>query len=117
MKFSAQLFTILILALLLELIFPWWTIAIAGFIGGLMFNTRGNFAAGFLAIAILWTAQALIVQSSAAAPLAERVAAILMVKKVEFLFLLTAVIGGLVGGFAAMSGSALRKKKKKTYYY
>ena len=117
MKFFAQVFTILILALLLELIFPWWTIAIAGFIGGLAFNTRGNFVAGFLAIAILWTVQALIIQSTAAAPLAERVAAILMVKEVYLLLIIMAVLGGLVGGFATMCGSALRSKKKKTYYY
>jgi hypothetical protein len=116
MKFVLQVVTILILALVLELLFPWWTIAIAGFVGGAVFNTRSNFGAGFLAIAILWTAQALIIESTAAAPLAERVAAIFNLNKV-LLFLVTALIGGLVGGFAAMAGSALQKKRKKSYYY
>ena len=117
MKFFGQVFAILILALLLELVFPWWTIAIAGFIGGIALTTRANFAAGFLAIAILWTAHALIIQSSAAAPLAQRVAAILMIKEVYLLIIIMALLGGLVGGFSAMAGSALRGKKKKTYYY
>ena len=33
------------------------------------------------------------------------------------LYLVTAVIGGLVGGFAAMAGGALNKKKKRSKYY
>jgi hypothetical protein len=32
------------------------------------------------------------------------------------LFLVMAVIGGLVGGFAAMTGSALQGNKRKNYY-
>lgn len=116
MKFLLQLIAIMILAYILELMFPWWTIAIAAFIAGAAFNTRANFAAGFLGIALLWTLKALLIESSAAAPLTERVAAVFFLSK-PLLFLVTALIGGLVAGFAAMAGSALRKKKKKSYYY
>ena len=118
MKFLLQVIVIVALAFVLELLFPWWTIAIAAFAGGLIFNTRANFAAGFFAIALLWTVKALLIESAAAAPLAERVAGILPLKSNKvLLFAFTAVIGGLVGGFAAMAGSALRKRKKKSYYY
>lgn len=116
MKFLIQVVLILVLAYILELMFPWWTIAIAAFIGGLIFNTRANFVAGFLGIALLWTLKALLIESSAAAPLAERVAAVFSLSK-PLLFVVTATLGGLVGGFAAMMGSALRKRKKKSYYY
>ncbi len=115
MKTAIQIISILIIAFILELFLPWWTIAIAAFIGGLVFNTRVNFLSGFLAIAFLWTFKALLTENAAAAPLTDRVATIFSLSK-PLLFLLTAVIGGLVGGFAAMAGSALNKKKIKGYY-
>jgi hypothetical protein len=116
MKFFIQVVSILIIGFILEVFFPWWTIAIAAFIGGVAFNTRANFGAGFLAIVILWMAKALMIENAAAAPLADRVAAIFMLNK-PLLFVVTAVIGGLVGGFAAMTGSALHKGRKKNSYY
>jgi hypothetical protein len=116
MKFLLQVATILLLSFVLELMLPWWTIAIAAFIGGAVFNTRSNFAAGFIAIALLWIIHALIIDSSAAAPLAERVAGVFKLSK-PLLIVVTGLIGGLVGGFAAMAGSALQKKRKKAYYY
>ena len=115
MKFLLQILFIIVLGYILELFFPWWTIAIAAFVGGIVFNTRANFAAGFLAIALLWTLKALLIEYSAAAPLTDRVAMIFSLSK-PLLFIVVAVIGGLVGGFAAMTGSALHKKKKSSYY-
>jgi hypothetical protein len=116
MKFFLQLLFIFILGYILELFFPWWTIAIAAFLGGLVFDTRSNFGGGFLAIALLWTTKALLIDNVAAAPLADRVATIFSLSK-PLLFVVTAIIGGLVGGFAAMTGSALNKRKKKNSYY
>jgi hypothetical protein len=115
MKFLIQLVAILVVAFLLELFLPWWSIAIAAFAGGLVFNTRSNFGAGFFAIALLWTLKALFIEMSAATTLTDRVAAIFMVNK-PMLFVVTAVFGGLVSGFAAMAGSALNKKRKTGYY-
>jgi hypothetical protein len=116
MKFLIQLIFILFFGFILELFLPWWSIAVAAFAGGMLFNTRANFGAGFLAIALLWTLRALLIESSAAAPLTDRVAAIFMTTK-PVLFIITAMIGGLVGGFAAMTGSALHKSKKRGSYY
>jgi hypothetical protein len=116
MKFFLQLIFIVVLGYVLELFFPWWTIAIAAFLGGLLFDSRSNFGAGFLAIALLWTLKALLIENTAAAPLADRVATIFSLSK-PFLFVVTASIGGLVGGFASMTGSALNKGKKKNSYY
>ncbi len=115
MKFAIQLIFIILVAFVLELFLPWWSVAIASFAGGMLFNTRFNFGAGSLAIAILWTIKALMIDSSAAAPLAERVATIFTISK-PILFLVMAILGGLVGGFAAMTGSALNKSKRRTYY-
>jgi phosphotransferase system glucose/maltose/N-acetylglucosamine-specific IIC component len=116
MKFIIQLLSIMLVAFVFELFLPWWSIAIAAFIGGAVFNTRANFGAGFLAIALLWTLKALIINVSAAAPLTDRVAAIFNLST-PLLFVVTAIIGGLVGGFAAMTGSALNKGKRRGSYY
>jgi hypothetical protein len=115
MKFTIQIIFILFLAYILELFLPWWSIAIAAFAGGIIFSNNANFAAGFIAIALLWTVKALLIESNAAANLTEKVASIFMLSK-PLLFLVMAILGGLVGGFAAMTGSALQGKKKKSYY-
>jgi hypothetical protein len=114
MKFLIQLIAIIATAFVLELFLPWWCIAVAAFLIGYLLKSNANFLAGLLGIALLWAMKAWMLDASAAAPLAERVAAIFSLNK-NTLLLVTAVIGGLVGGFAAMSGAAL-KKDKRSYY-
>jgi hypothetical protein len=115
MRFILQLLVIVILSSVFELFLPWWTIAIAAFIGGYFFTTRMNFLCGFVSIALLWTITSIIIDLSAAAPLTERVAKIFSLNK-PLLFVVTAVIGGLVGGFAAMAGAALRRPRRTANY-
>jgi hypothetical protein len=115
-RFAIQVLIIIILASILELVLPWWSIAIAGFTGGLVFRSSFNFIAGFLGIGILWLITSLYIDFAAIVPLTNRVADIFMMNKVA-LFALTALLGGLVGGFAAMAGSALRKDKRRMKYY
>jgi hypothetical protein len=116
MKFGLQILATMILGYALAIFFPWWTVAIAAFLCGLIFNTKANFAAGFLGVALLWLLKAWLIDSTAAAPLSERVAAIMGFSK-PILFVVTAFIGGLVGGFAAMTGSALNKPRRRGTYY
>jgi hypothetical protein len=116
MKFIVQLLVIAILAYVFELFLPWWSIAVAAFIGGLAFNTRVDFFAGFFGIGMLWLIVILLIESTAAAPLTERVATIFSVSK-PVLIIITVSLGGLVGGFAAMTGAALRKDKRRRLYY
>jgi len=108
MKFIIQFIAIALAAFLLELFMPWWCIAIAATAGGYALKSKANFLAGLLAIALLWLLKAWLLDASSAAPLAERVAAIFSLNK-SLLMLATALIGGLVGGFAAMAGGALKK--------
>ena len=115
-RFFIQIIIIVILASVMELLLPWWSIAIAAFVGGYLFRTEANFIAGFLSIALLWLIHSVIIDISASTQLTEKVAAIFMMPKAA-LFSLTAVIGGLVGGFAAMAGSALRKERRRMKYY
>lgn len=116
MKFLIQLIAISIGGFILELFMPWWCIAIAAFAAGFALKSKVNFLAGFLGIALLWLIKAWALDATASAPLADRVAAIFSLNK-PLLMLVTAFIGGLVGGFAAMSGAALKKEKRSDYYH
>jgi len=116
MKFVLQFIAIAIGAFVLELFLPWWSIAIVAFAFGYLLKSKQNFLAGFLALALLWGAYAFFIDARGAAPLAERVAGIFTINK-TLLFFITAFIGGIVAGFAALSGSLLKRSKRKSLYY
>lgn len=116
MKFLFQLLFIAIGSFVIQLFLPWWSIAIIAFAAGYLIKSSQNFLAGFLGIALLWALYALWLDQNGAAPLADRVAGILSISK-PLLFVLTALIGGLVAGFACLSGSILKKDKRKSLYY
>ena len=109
MKFLIQFVAILFSAHLLALFMPWYSIAIAAFVMGFLLKSNTNFLAGFSAIAVLWIFNAFLINTASSSDLTERVAKLLMVKYEIVLFVVMAVIGGLVGGFAALTGSLLRK--------
>lgn len=110
MRVPVQILVIIILGFFLELFLPWWSVAIAAFLGGVLINTRSNFVAGFLAVGLLWIGKALISDLSTDSGLADRVARIFMLHNKAILLLVIFILSGLVGGFAAMSGGALRKE-------
>ena len=113
MRFPIQVLIIIVVGFFMELFFPWWSVAIAAFAGGLLVNTRMNFAAGFLGIGLLWLMKALIADLSANSDLADRVARIFMLYNKALLLLVTFVLGGLVGGLASMTGGALRDRSER----
>lgn len=115
MKFIFQLFGIAILAHMFGIFLPWYSIAIAAFVVGYALKSKANFLAGFLGIALLWGGKAWLMDSAANTDLTQRVAHIFTLKQKELLFLVMAVIGGLIGGFAALTGSLLKGKTKSHY--
>lgn len=116
MKFVLQLLAIGLGSLLAQLFLPWWSIAPVAFVFGYALKSSQNFLAGFLAVALLWSGYAYMLDAGGAAPLAEGVAAIIKVSK-PALFGITALVGGLVGGFAATTGALLKSEKRKNPYY
>ena len=110
MKFLIQVILIIVIAWIAELFFPWWSVAPAAALVGFLYKSKANFLAGFIAIALLWLIMALVIDMNAAVPLAEKIAKILMVNSKVLLLLITATLGGLVGGFGALTGSLLRGK-------
>ncbi|MEJ0030726.1 MAG: hypothetical protein WDO15_10310 [Bacteroidota bacterium] len=115
MKFILQVIAVLLISWLLQSFLPWWLMAVGAFVIGVLFRQSGlmSFLAGLLGVGLLWFAMAYI--SSGGSDLAERVAAILPTKTVGVLLIVTALIGGLVGGFASMTGGLITYKKKARY--
>lgn len=116
MKFSVQVLVILVLGFLLGHYVAWWGVAIAAFLGGVFVRNRVSFLGGFLGIGILWFASALWITGSAATDYVSEVAAILQAST-TIILLATGLIGGLVGGLAALAGSLLRTPRKSSNPY
>ncbi len=109
--FSAYVLTIL-LSFAGGLFFPWWIIAVAAFIVSAIIPLRPlvAYATGFLALSSLWGGMALFIDVQNNHVLASRIAAVLPLGGSPALLIsLTAFVGALVGGFAALSGSLFRK--------
>ncbi len=111
MRFLVAVIFTAILAFIVGLWLDWWSIALAAFIVGLMvFQSAGKaFAGGFLGVFIFWGALSWWIDSENKGILAKKIAAILPLSgNPVLLILVTALLGALVAGVAAISGSFLR---------
>ncbi len=107
-----MLFFLLILtSFLLNMVLPWWSIAIPGLILGYQFHPDSGkaFGTGFLALFVLWTIQALYVHISNDGILSTRVAEMLSVNSPWVVILITGILGGLVSGLSTLTGSLIKK--------
>lgn len=80
--------------------------AIGAFLVGFVFSNTGfkSFLSGFIAIGLLWLGLALYVDNATHSILTEKISQLFPLD----LFVLTSLVGGLVGGFASMTGSLLK---------
>ncbi len=95
---------------------PWWSIAIVAFSVALLVRQTIGLAylAGFTAICFLWGGLALFIHIRNKGLLTQKIAQIFPLNGNSFYLLsLTALVGGLVAGFAAMSGSSLRPAQRR----
>ena len=100
-----------VLAYVLQTILPWWSVVIASFAISFFISTKGlsSFLSGFLGIGILWFALATIIDYQTDSILTDRVAGIFSLPASQLLILITSIIGGLAGGFGALTGSYFRR--------
>lgn len=112
MRFLVALLLTALLAFIASLYFEWWVIAIAAFIVGVMVLQKAwkAFLAGFAAIFLLWASLAKWMDNANESILSQKIASLLGLDGNSILLILiTGLVGGLVGGFAALSGSYIRK--------
>ena len=103
---------ILILSFLGSFFLPWWFVAIVAFVTAFFIGkTPGrSFWSGFGAVFIVWAVLALFKTIPNNNILASRVVQLFPIPHYWLLLLMiTALIGGLVGGMAALSGMLTKK--------
>jgi hypothetical protein len=105
-----------LLAFAAGLFFQWWVLAITSFIVGVLIHQRAfiAFLSGFLGVAALWGGLAFWMDLQNQHILATKIASVLpLAGSPVYLIGVTALVGGLVSGFAAMTGSYLRVARRR----
>jgi len=98
------IFTI-ILAYVLSLYLPWWSVMIATLISGFLIPLKkvAVFFVPFMAVALLWIVQSYILSSANDFTLAKKIATLLMLKgNSTLLLLVTGIVGGLAAGISGI---------------
>jgi hypothetical protein len=109
-KVLVKIIFIAALAYLLQNVFAWWVTVLAAAMINFIIYSKGpsSFISGFLGIGFLWFFTALLTDINTDSVLTEKVAAIFSLPNATLLVVVTAIIGGIAGGFGGLSGSTLR---------
>jgi hypothetical protein len=105
---------IVLLSFIAGLYGPWWGFALAAFLVSALIPQRPGiaFLSGFLALFLLWGLLAWKIDAANGSILSRKVAQILPLSGSPLLLILvTAFVGALVGGGAALSASYLKKPR------
>ena len=97
----------------------WWFFAVVAFLVAALIHQKGfkAFFAGFLALFILWFVLAFWMDLVNEGVLSVKIATLLPLGGSKWLLMIiTAFIGGLIAGFAALSGSYLRSSNPKKQF-
>lgn len=114
MKKLLSLVLIMILGFLLTSFGPWYLIALAGLLGGLILrNQWSGLLIGFLGGFSLWSIQIGFLTSFSESDLPARIAQLFTLPNDTVLILVSALVGGLVAGFGAATGGSLGKLLKQ----
>lgn len=116
MKFFISFILTILLSFALCLFLPWWSIAIAAFaVAALIPQKPGKaFLTGFGALVLLWGGLSFWISQHNDHILAHKVSQLILQIDNPFLLItITAAIGALIAGFAAMAGSYLRSSTSK----
>jgi hypothetical protein len=114
MKFIASVLLTALLSFVMCLYTDWWAIAVAAFTVAILIHQKPvrSFLTGFIALFLLWGGLSWWIDMKNEHVLATKIAALLPFGGSIFLMILvTALLGALVAGFAALAGSYAREKK------
>ena len=117
MKFLIATILTALLSFIAGIYIPlWWFFVIVALLVALLIHQKAGkaFFAGFLGLFILWSVLAFWMDSANDGILSTKIASLLPLAGSKWmLIIVTALIGGLVAGFAALSGSYLRSSPRK----
>jgi hypothetical protein len=116
MKFLLSILLTAALSFLAGMFLPWWSIAVVALLVALFLPQRTglDFLSGFIGIFLMWTLVSAWIDIENEHLLSHKLAKIFPLGGSSLLLILvTALVGGLVGGFAAMAGSSLRPIRKR----
>lgn len=111
MRFFLAVILIMLLCFIAGLYLPWWSIAPVAFLVALLLGLGigSGFLAGFLGVFLLWALLAFWIDVKNESVLSHKIAQLFPLGgSTILLILITALVGALVGGFAAMAGGSLR---------
>ena len=106
MKFLTGILGIIVAGFIVQSFFAWWSIAIvAAFFGAFMnvSNTK-SYLLGFLGVSLLWGTYAAFLNAGNDGILATKIGTLFGGLSPLALIATTAVLGGIVGGFSALTG-------------
>lgn len=107
-----QILIIAVLSLLAQLVLPWWSLAVVAFLVCLWQGQSAgrSFLYGFLGVAIVWLGYALLIHTRTEGIFTGRMGELLFKSRNAVIpMLVTALLGGLVGGLAGMAGFLTRQ--------
>ncbi|MEP6615752.1 MAG: hypothetical protein ABJA57_04205 [Ginsengibacter sp.] len=114
MKLLISIIVIAFLSFAVCIYLPWWSIAIVSFAVSSLIRQMplAAFVTGFFAVFLLWSGLAWWISIHNHHILAHRVSLIILQKDNPYLLILaTALIGGLVSGFASLAAVFVRIRK------
>ena len=117
MKFIVSTILIILFSFLSCLYFPWWSVGIVAFLFSIIIKQGhlASFICGFISLFLLWGFLSFWISFQNGHILAHRVSLLLFKTDSPFLLIgVTALIGAMVAGFAALTGSFVRKEKTGT---
>jgi len=114
MKFIITTLLIALLSFVSGLYLPWWGFALAAFLVSALIPQRPgiSFLAGFLGLFLLWTLLSWTMDAPNNSILSGKIAVLLPLGgSTVLLILITALVGALVGGGAALTGSYIHRRR------
>lgn len=115
MKFLVSIILTALLTFIGGLFLAWWSVALAALFTAILIHQSAGRAlfSGFLGVFLLWGILAWWINMKNEGILATKIASVLPLGgNPIILILVTAFIGGLIAGFAALSGAYLRTPRR-----
>ena len=93
-----------------QLLFPWWVIAVVGFFSGLILAGKGSqaFLTGFISAFLVWIIMITLIEIKTGYILGGKLATIFQLPSGWILGIVAAFLGGLVTGLASLTGYFLK---------